>query len=205
MIRYTNVLPAMADSSKHSFVEPMAEIHQALAQRFPEAEKPTLKFCRAYYERCLTEAQDGSLVAVYFPPAINYVMDLGYENLVIFKVHMHMKMVGDPTFPHWNEGQFYSTDKEEASSILFPFTVRDLFVGTKAPMTRDAFVPLARTAGVELDDVISETSFFCKAPAFREEEHAQRLRALPEIAYSERNSVVRIIDVVPGWTLDRIF
>ena len=206
MITFT-AIPAL-DSSIRSLSgekSPFESIVTLLQQRYPEAPTPTIKWCRAYYIRCASQGTDGGLVAVYFPPSISYVFDLGYENLVIFNDVLQANITGDPTFPHWENGTFYGARKEEAVQILYPFVPRDLLVGTSAAMSKEEMDAKLAMLGATVEEQLSGDSFRVITPAFREDAIASKILALEGIRYVERNGVVRIIDIHPGWLIDRIF
>lgn len=206
MIRMT-AAPALHSSVTQLSTQqsPVEVIQTLLKERFPEAPTPSFKWCRGYYERCAAYTEDGGLVSVFFPPAINYVLDLGYENLIVFKDVLQANITGDATFPHWEKGQFYCAKKEEASDILFPFIPRDLIVGTKGITNKDELASKLKGLNVTVGEKIGDDSYVVKAPGFQEDTIAGKIRELPEIRYVERNGVVRIIDTVPGWLIDRIF
>lgn len=206
MIRMTET-PALHSSVPQLSAQksPVEVIQTLLKERFPEAPAPRFKWCRGYYERCAAYTGDGGLVCVYFPPAINYVIDLGYENLVVFKDVLQANITGDAMFPHWEKGQFYCAKKEEAADILFPFIPRDLFVGTKGITSKDELASKLNGLDVIVEKKIGDDSYVVKAPGFQEDTIGAKIRALPEIRYVERNGVVRVIDIIPGWIIDRIF
>ena len=165
MIRMT-ATPALHSSVTQLSAQqsPVEVIQTLLKERFPEAPAPNFKWCRGYYERCAAYTADGGLVAVYFPPAINYVLDLGYENLVVFKDVLQANITGDATFPHWEKGQFYCTKKEEASDILFPFIPRDLIVGTKGIANKDDLAAKLNGFNVTVEEKMGDDSYVVKAP-----------------------------------------
>jgi hypothetical protein len=203
MIRMTAVPTNTVQSLAQK--EPVDVVQDIIKRRFPEAPAPRFNWCRGYYERCVANTQSGDLVAVYFPAAINYVLDLGYENLVVFKNVLKVNGTADPTFPHWDSGHVFSTKTEEPNDILYPFIPRDLFVGTTGISTPEQLATKLAGLNVTVDRKVGDDSYVVKAPAFREDEVAAKVRQVPGIRYVERNGVVRIIDVVPGWLIDRIF
>jgi hypothetical protein len=205
MIR-TSLLPEVNETAALAAEKaPFDLIQEQLLKTYPDAPAPKFKWCHGYYERCLGVGQDGKPIAIYFPPAVDYLMDLGYETLVLFKSWLAVHVTGDPTFPHWEEGKFYASRKEERRDILYPFMPQDLLVSMKSEFTVEGLSSLLAPTGVSVVEKTGGSLFKIKAPAFAEDAAAARLRALPEVAYVERNSLVRLIDVSPGWTVDRIF
>lgn len=184
---------------------PTQIIRDLLVERFPEAPTPELKSCRAYYGRFAIQGADGTLGVAYFPPEMDYVLDFGFESLVVFRDVYKAVGTGDPTFPHWNEGKFYCASKEEVRDILFPFLPRDLLVGTTGVTEMADLQARIAPTGCRVESKVSDDLFKINAPAFQENAAASKIRGIPGIRYVERNGVVRIIDGFPGWILDRIF
>ncbi len=206
MIRLTST-PPIADivTPLDKQKPPIEVILSLLADRFPEAPQPEYNWSHGYYVRCNTYSDDGNLIAVYFPASIVYVLDVGYENLVVFSDPIQPNITADPTFPHWEKGQFYCARREDAVEILYPFLPRDLFIGTEKKMTKDEISAKLSPLNVTIESAISDNSFLAKSPAYQEDSFASRIRAMSDIKYVERNSTVRIIDLTPGWLIDRIF
>lgn len=202
----TSFIPGMDDAmALASATPPFEVIQEQLLKIYPDVPAPQFKWCHGYYERCLGVGADGKPVAIYFPPAVDYLMDLGYETLVLFKSWMTVHLTGDPTFPHWEEGKFYAVRTEASRDILYPFMPQDLLVGTKSDLSLESATALFAPTGVSVTEKTSASLFKIKAPTFAEDAAAKRVRTLPEVAYVERNALIRLIDVSPGWTIDRIF
>jgi hypothetical protein len=119
------VIPSKLLSSAYTGYTPVSLLESKVSggsrAGYPDAPDPDLKWVKAYYERCAAYNTGGGLVGVYFPPAIDYVFDVGYENLVIFHNPIRFNITSDPTFPHWEEGHFFCARKEERREILFPY------------------------------------------------------------------------------------
>lgn len=202
----TSLIPETDEAVALAASKPPFElIQEQLRQTYPDVPFPQFKWCHGYYERCLGTEEDGKPIAIYFPPAVDYLMDLGYETLVLFKSWMTVHVTGDPTFPHWEQGKFFAVRKEERRNILYPFMPQDLLVNMKGQFSVESLSALLAPTGVSVVENTGGSLFRIKAPTFAEDAAAARIRALPEVAYVERNTLVRMIDASPGWTLDRIF
>ena len=202
----TSLIPTIKEAAVLSSAKaPFDIIQEQLRKTYPDAAAPRFNWCHGYYERNLGLGEDGKPVAIYFPPAVVYLMDLGYENLVLFKSWLTVHVTGDPTFPHWQEGKFYAVRKEERRDILYPYMLKDLLVKTKSEFSVESLTALLAPTGVSVDEMVGARLYNIKAPAFAEDSAGAKIRAIPEVEYVERNALVRMIDTSPGWTLDRIF
>ena len=183
---------------------PAEIIRDLLVERFPEAPTPELKSCRAYYGRFAIRGVDGTISVAYYPPEMNYVLDFGFESLVVFCDLFKAVGNGDPTFPHWNDGEFYCASKEEAHDILFAFCPRMLIVGTTGVTEIAELQARIASSGCRVISKYGDDRFDVIAPAFQENVTAAKVRKIPGIRYVVRNLRIRTI-ADPGWILDRVF
>jgi hypothetical protein len=206
MIR-TTTLPTFEKSAAQvsDKQSPTDIIRDLFVKRYPEAPTPTLKSCRAYYGRFVIQGDDGTLSAPHFQPEVDYVLDFGFESLVVFRDIYEAVGACDPTFPHWANGQFYCAEKEEADDILFPFTPRDLLVGTTGISEVADLQGRINSLGCNVDSKVSVDLFKVTAPAFQENATASKIQEINGIRYAGRNVIIRGGEGFPGWILDRIF
>ena len=185
--------------------EPVEIIRDLLLKKYPAAPVPKLKSCKLYYGRFAVADSSGNLGVAYFPPEFDYVLDFGYETLVVFRTVYKAIGAGDPTFPHWELGHFFCATSEKQNDILFPSHPQDLLVATDGIDDADLLQKKIASTGCQVHSKVGKDMFLVKALPYQENRLAADLQKVQGIRYADRNWVLRIIDGYPGWILDRVF
>jgi len=179
-------------------------LSQEFEKRLPPATATELYLVQGVSE--VKHSPDKSIppFAVIYPPEFLFVLDVGLDCLVGGSVLWKNAYLGDPGFPEKNGIALRSIRTRSPSALIFPKIAGELMIGLK----EGTDLADAKTAFTDFGlQNISIPGTFVTATCipFQEPSICQELEATFEfVKYAEMNSVVRLVDFAPGWTVKRL-
>ena len=192
------------------FTDAVMEEAQKLAQKFGKS-LPQAKSVEIYLIQALSEPSIQPMAAgndgfvVIFPPEFLFVLDLGLEHRVGGSVIWEAPgQYGDPKFPWKKTIAVRSVRELTYRGLVYPAIAGSLMIG----IVEGAAFPdvVQKLTDFGLQD-IQGSGFFATASCapFEEATICRNLEAKFDfVKYAEMNSVVRINDFSPGWSLVRL-
>lgn len=179
-------LPSMAD-----------EAIERIARHFTSEPLPAARARELYQIRCLA----GNGVA--FATEFMYLFDFGFECLAGMSVFHHVKGMGDPDFPDFDKGVIRSCVDRTSRELIYPMVAGFIMFDADPAVSHAQLEKDLSPFLFDLD--LSSQPFSGRCRLFRERTTAAAMKkAIPYLRYAEPNHVLRLIDYVPGWTVNRL-
>jgi len=167
---------------------------------------PATKSFSLYLLRCLIEGtvSGKATLGVAFPPEFLFILDVGYEALVGVSFLWSAVLSGDPTFPDESRAAIRSIPALDEGSLLYPNIAGSLIVKIADGVPQNQIVNDFESRGL-WDLTFSGSTCFVHCPGFRERFMCSRLSAeFSYVKWAEPDRLVRLIDIVPGWSIVRL-
>jgi len=145
-------------------------------------------------------------VVVAFPPEFLYVADVGYPALIGVILHWTPTRVGfgDPTFPDFAGATIRSVPNANESALIFPDVIGQLIIGIDPSADPAAVKQGLQNEGLWDVDLFG-TFATARCTPFQERPICKALLGkLSFVRNAEPNHVVRLIDISPGWRVERL-
>lgn len=176
------------------------EIVRTICQsRLPsdEALPPTIRF-EVHHIRGI----DGT--AVPFTPTFSYLLDVGWNSIPT--VHIPYTVVGNgaPDFPIFQRCAVMVTASTKPKDIIFPAIAGQIVFAVLPQTTIEQIHAEIGTLVGKIEKIAPDT-YSGNVRAFRESAVCELIKSqAPIVRYAELNQIQRIIDIQPGWRVDRI-
>lgn len=142
--------------------------------------------------------------SVPYEPEFLYVLDVGYPERCGVVVPWTSSGLGDPRFPDFAKGALRSVHDLTPDSLIFPKMVGELLVGVE-PGTTEQTVRAGLAQHATSVERSSTDVYLVRVKPFHEHQVAAAIKAsLRFVRYAELNAIVRLIDFLPGWRVDRV-
>lgn len=195
-------------SSGKGNLEPEIEVRRIIQDIIPGEELPPTRSLHLYHVRGVgndkfTGGEDKDVV-IYGPEFV-YVLDVGYPALPGVVLGMNVSGLGDPHFPDFSQHIVRTLTEETPRKVLFPAVVGRLLVGVKEgtdeQTVQDGLAPYASSVkklAPGLDIYLAEVK------PFREPDIERQIEQnVSFVRYAQMDGVVRFVDFLPGWFVDR--
>ena len=190
-------------------LRPPEEIcREVVATHLPDGQiLPPTKSFEVYYIECivLQTVPLGEREVVAFPPEFMYLLDVGFESMVGITISFRSAVYGDPSFPDFSSAALRSIRSRTPDELLCPDVTGEIIIHARSGVSDSA---LRASIGVAVAlDPGNGPSYTAKCSPFRERTVCRDLMdTLSEVvSFAEPVRVVRLIDVIPGWQVDRVF
>ncbi len=166
---------------------------------------PALKSIEIYHVRCLAYGQENGrdIQYVYFPPEFLYLFDFGYPSLSAILINSSIAGLGDPEFPNFKNASFRSVKSRDPNDLIFPMITSQIVIGTKKEISQ---LDLSKLLSQYVENIQGTGTFFtgsCKP--FHEIDICEKIEKTVEVVkYASPNHIIRIIDIIPGWQVDKV-
>jgi hypothetical protein len=143
---------------------------------------------------------------VVFPPEFMFVLDVGFKSLVGISVYWQSPQFGygDPTFPDFSKADLRSILSRTERHLIYPIIAGEIIIGIRDNTPKDRIVDALTNAQLQNVEIF-DNFVTAKCCPFHERAICAKLEAdLPFVKYAEPSSVVRLIDIGPGWSAQRL-
>lgn len=159
-----------------------------------------------YLVLALSEITTGGrkTMTVPFPPEFLFILDAGFESLIGVSVFWSPSGYGDPTFPDFSTAKLRSVRSRAPRQLIFPDIPGSLIIGIKPGMPIEEVKQRLEEAGLRQIDVFD---YFATASCqpFNELSICSHIEtSFAFIKYAAPNSVQRLIDFSPGWSVQHL-
>ncbi|MCG7994263.1 MAG: hypothetical protein JAZ06_02420 [Candidatus Thiodiazotropha taylori] len=166
---------------------------------------PPIKSIELYHIRCLAYGmgEGKEVTGVYFPPEFLYLADVGYPYLAGISIISPRIGQGAPDFPNFKNAAYRSVKSRASNDLIFPDVTGEIMVGTHEDLELDTIKELLAPYAYNIHG--NDSFFTAKCKPFHEKDTCREIETnIKQVKYASTNSIVRIIDIVPGWEVDRV-
>ncbi len=200
-----SVVPVNSDAKSTNKETPEESCRRLLQKILPAGEKlPDTKSIELYHIRCLSYIEPNSkATGVYFVPEFLYLLDVGFPNLAGVSIMSPRIGAGDPNFPDFSNASFRSVKSNDPKDLIYPELAGQIFIGTHSEIESDTLEKLLASFATNIEG--NGTSFSANCNVFREQGICKEIEKSVEVVrYAIPIGIVRIIDILPGWFVDRV-
>ncbi len=144
---------------------------------------------------------------VLYEPEFLFVYDFGFSAHVGLTVFWKTDALGkgDPEFPNLKDPIIRSVSSLVRNRLVFPDSPGEIIFALTAGTSLDSVEDKLAAYGLSDFEELFPGTYVCKCTHFEELATCQRMTAeLSFIRYAETNTINRLVDFSPGWTLKRL-
>lgn len=202
----TGVTASRAEVRIRNKQTPEDACRELLQAALPSGETlPATKSIELYHVRCLVQGETNgeTIYGVYFVPEFLYVLDLGMEALAGVSIGSPRVLQGDPFFPNFENAQLRSISSRDPNSLIFPNVAGQLIIHVVDGADPDQVKNALAQYVVSVEG--SGPTYTAQCFPFKEGSIAKAIRSDVELVeWVEPVGILRIIDLIPGWHVDRV-
>ncbi len=198
-----------SEPSVRSVADPAGEVRRILEAAIAPDELPPTRDFRLYYIRGVgnskyTGGEDKDVVL--YTPEFLYVLDVGFPAFPAVQLPYEVSGHGDPHFPNFSRAELRSVPGEDWNNLIFPDIPGRLLVGVRAgtdeETVRRGLAPYVHSVEPLVPDL---DLYLAEVRLFHEQQVGDEIeRNVAFVRYAQPDGVVRLIDFLPGWFVDRV-